>query len=125
MITGIDVGLVQDYISKYDKGEPKTIWKISVLSVHAFAFVASKISDINKSIEAMIDIVRFGLRGFDNFKDKEGKNVQFKTESHDVSSKTFDIVSDNIISIIPTDIIVELGSKILEITKLSEQEIKN
>lgn len=125
MITGIDTGLAQDYISKYDNSEPKTIWKVGVLSARAFAYVGSKISDPTKSLEGMIEIVRFGLRGIENFKDKDGKDVKFTTQSKDIYSQTFNIVSDNIISLIPVDIIIELGGKILEITKLSEQEIKN
>lgn len=125
MITGIDTGLAQDYVSKFDNSEPKTIWKIGVLSAQVFAYVGSKISDSAKSIEGMIEIVRFGLKGFENFKDKDGNDVKFTTQSKDVYSGTFHIVSDNIISFIPIDIIIELGGKILEITKLSEQVIKN
>lgn len=125
MITGIDTGLAQDYISKFDNSEPKTVWKIGVLSAHAFAYVGSKISDPTKSLDGMIEIVRFGLHGFENFKDKEGKDVKFTTQNKELHSQTFNIVSDNIISIIPVDIIIELGGKILEITKLSEQVIKN
>lgn len=125
MITGIDTGLAQDYISKFDSSEPKTIWKIGVLSAHAFAYVASKIGDSTKSIDGMIEIVKLGLRGFDNFKDKDGKDVKFSTDNKDIHSGSCQVVSDNIISLIPVDIIIELGGKILEITKLSEQVIKN
>ena len=125
MITGIDTGLAQDYISKFDTSEPKTIWKIGVLSAHAFAYVGSKISDPTKSIEGMIEIVRFGLLGFSDFKTKDGTDVKFTTQNKDIYSSSQRIVSDNIISLIPVDIIIELGGKILEITKLSEQVIKN
>jgi hypothetical protein len=125
MITGIDTGLAQDYISKFDCSEPKTIWRIGVLSAHAFAYVGSKISDPTKSLDAMIEIVRFGLLGFSNFKDKDGSDVKFITENKDIHSGSYRIVSDNIISLIPVDIVIELGGKILEITKLSEQVIKN
>ena len=125
MITGIDTSLSKDYISKFDDGEQKTIWKLGVLSAYAFAYVGSKISDPAKSLDGMIEVVRFGLLGFDNFKDAKGNNVEFITQRKDVSSRTFTIVSESIISIIPIDIIIELGGKILEMTKLSEQEIKN
>lgn len=125
MITGIDTGLAQDYISKFDGSEPKTIWRIGVLSAHAFAYVGSKISDPTKSIDGMIEIVKYGLLGFNNFKDKDGNDVKFTTQSENIHSSSCRCVSDNIINLIPVDIIIELGGKILEITKLSEQEIKN
>ena len=125
MIQGIDTSLTKDYISKYDSSEPKTVWKIGILSAHAFAYVGSKISDPTKSIDGMIEIVRFGLLGFDNFKDKDGNDVKFQTQSKDLGQHSYHLIADNIICIIPIDIIIELGGKILEMTKLSEQEIKN
>jgi len=125
MIQGIDTSLTKDYISKYDSSEPKTVWKIGILSAHAFAYVGSKISDPTKSIDGMIEIVRFGLLGFDNFKDKDGNDVKFQTQSKDLGQHSYYLIADNIICIIPIDIIIELGGKILEMTKLSEQEIKN
>jgi hypothetical protein len=124
MITGIDTGLSQDFLSKYD-AEPKTIWKIGVLSAYAFAYVGSRLSDQTKSIEGMIDVVKFGLLGFENFKDKSGKEIRFETEEKAIGSHSFRIVTDKVISAIPIDILIELGGKILEITKLTEQEIKN
>jgi hypothetical protein len=124
-IVGVDTNLSQDYISKYDKGEQKTIWKIAVLSAHAFAHIGSKITDQTKAVEGMLEVVKFGLRGFENFKDKDGKDVQFTTETKELYSRTYNLVSNNIINIIPIDIIIELGGRILEITKLTEQEIKN
>jgi hypothetical protein len=125
MITGIDTGLAQDYISKFDLLEPKTVWKIRVLSAHAFAYVSSKMADPTKSIEGIIEIVKFGLLGFDNFKSKDGADVKFTTQNKDIYSSSYRVVSDNILSLIPIDIIIELGGKIQEITKLSEQVIKN
>lgn len=125
MITGIDTRLAQDFVSKFDSGEPKTVWKIGVLSSYAFARIGSKIADQSKALEGMIEIVKFGLKGFDNLKDKDGKDVQFITEDTELHSRTSRVVSDSIMDIIPVDVIIELGGKILEITRLSEQVIKN
>jgi hypothetical protein len=124
MIPGIDTGLTQDYVSKYDSSEPKTVWKIGVLSAHAFAYVGSRLSDPTKALDGMIEVVRFGLRGFSNF-NKNGKEIQFQAQERTISSRDYQLVSDSIIEMIPVDVIIELGGKILEITKLSEQVIKN
>jgi len=125
MISGIDTSLSQDYVSKYDSGETKTIWKLGVLSAHAFSYVSSKIVDPSKSIDGMIEVVRFGLRGFDNFKDAKGNLVPFETQIKGIGSHNYDIVKDKIIEIMPIDLIIELGGKILEMTKLTDEEIKN
>ena len=125
MIIGIDTSLSKDFISRYDNSEPKTVWKIGVLSAHAFAYVGSKISDPTKSLEGMIEVVRFGLLGFDNFKDAKGNLVPFDTVSKSIGQHNYNVVTDKIIAIMPIDIIIELGGRILEMTKLTEQEIKN
>lgn len=125
MITGIDTNAAVDYISKLDNSEPKTVWKIGVLSAREFAYVSAKMLNPETSIDGLIETVRFGLLGFSNFKDKDGSDVQFTTKTKEIYSQTFAVVSDSIVSIIPIDIMLELGGKILEITKLSEQEIKN
>ncbi len=125
MIQGIDTSLSVDYISKFDQSEPKTVWKLGVLSAHAFAYVGSKISDPTQSILGMIEVVRFGLLGFDNFKDSKGVSIAFETQLKSIGQHDYQVVKDKIISIMPIDLIIELGGKILEMTKLTEQEIKN
>lgn len=116
MITGIDRNLTKDYTSKFDSSEPKTIWKLGVLSAREFASVGEKISDPAKSIDGMIEVVRYGLKGFENFSDKNGKPL---------AQESGKLVSESVLNMIPVDVIIELGGKILEMTKLTEQEIKN
>ena len=125
MIQGIDTSFSIDYVSRFDTTEPKTTWKLGVLSAHAFAYVGSKIADPTQSINGMIEVVRFGLLGFDNFKDSKGVSIAFETQPKSIGQHDYQIVKDKIISIMPIDLIIELGGKILELTKLSEQEIKN
>lgn len=125
MITGIDTSLSQDYISKYDAGEPKTIWKIGVLSAHAFAYVGQKMSDQTKSLDGLIEVVRFGLLGFENFTNAAGQPIAYKTTHKDVGNRGYNLVADEVISLMPSSIVIELGAKILEISTLSEQIIKN
>lgn len=116
MITGIDRNLTKEYTSKYDTGDPKTIWKLSVLSAREFALISEKISDQAKAIDGMIEVVRYGLKGVENFADNNGKIIALEQGK---------LVPESVLNIIPVDVIIELGGKILELTKLSEQEIKN
>ena len=125
MITGVDAGVALDFVSKYDNAEPKTIWKLSILSAYAYSRVSSKMTDAAKYLEGMIDVVRFGLSGFDNFKNKNGDIIKFDTQPYEISSQTYRVITNSIINQIPIDVIVELATKILDMTKLTEQEIKN
>jgi hypothetical protein len=98
---------------------------LGVLSSYAYAHVGSKISDPAQSLNGLIEVVRFALLGFDNFKDKQGNMVLFATQIKSIGQRNFNILKDDIANIIPIDLIIELGGKILEMTKLTEQEIKN
>ena len=122
-ITGINLTLTVDYVSKLDKSENKTIWKLGVLNSEAYAFVSEKVA--TKTLKAMLDVVRFGLKGFENFKDSDGKDIKFDSVSFPLGDYNYNIVANNIIKIIPMEVIIELGAEILKLSRLSEAEVKN
>ncbi|MDD5355942.1 MAG: hypothetical protein PHY56_05370, partial [Candidatus Omnitrophica bacterium] len=72
MISGISLSETRDYISTADTGEPKTIWKLGVLDAEVFASLGEL---ANNPLKMMLEIVRFGLRGFEGFKDSQGNDV--------------------------------------------------
>lgn len=122
MITGISTQETKDFISQYDKGEPKTIWKISAIDSEVFDLVG----DYGRNpLRMMSEAVRFGLKGFENFKDAYGNTVKFSTVSRPVGPNNYQVVADNIMKIIPPEIKTELGGEILKLSKLNEEETKN
>ncbi len=75
--------------------------------------------------EQDLEFVRFGLRGFKNFKDKKGNDIQFKTTKRKIANTEYDIVSDETLGHIPIEAITKLAKKIAEENVLSEKETKN
>ena len=70
--------------------------------------------------------VKFGMRGLDNFADPQTqKPVKFETISTSINGKNFPAVTDEIIRMMPKDLIDELAEVILSANKLTEEESKN
>ena len=122
MITGISLSETKDFISEADTGDQKTVWKLGVLDAEVFASLGEF---TNNPLKMMLEIVRFGLKGFENFKDSMGNEVKFSTISKSVGPYPYKVVSDNILKIIPSQIINEIGAEILQNSKLGEPEAKN
>lgn len=139
-IKAIDLLEVVDFTSKFDKDAPKTIWKIGTLDTR----IRKMIEDIAWEYEAdptqpgtakarasfnmgktELEFVQFGLKGFDNFTKGEGKQVYFKTEPKVVNGQTYHVVANEIVKIIPGNVIKELADKIREVNDVNEEERKN
>lgn len=140
MIKPIPVGEVMDYTLPKDKDNP-TIWKLATLdsvvksrlmakmvSVQPDPSNPSVISVTPKSGEDSLrldfEILRFGLKGFSNFK-LNGKDVPFETEELTLGGKTYKVVSDKTLGYIPREVIGQLSNKVFGSSEVSEQEEKN
>ena len=110
MISGIDLNAVVDYTCKIDKENP-TVWKIGCLPSSVMAKLASETNKDMDYMKQMLVLVRKGVKGWDNF------NIEYKTDD--------DGILQDILDRIPLNVIVELGTKILEVNKLSVDETKN
>jgi len=134
MVDPLVIGLTKEYITKNDKDSKNpTIWIIgSFDSFTQSKLVASFIDiSIDKEGKAILDknkqaehpdfmIVRYGLKGFKNF----GK-IEFKTSKIKLFEQDFDIVSDEVLKIIPLDIIHELAGVIWSGNRVDEELRKN
>ena len=120
-IKGISLGETKEFYSQYDKDEPKTKWIIGALDSEVFDLLGED----KNPLRLMSDAVRFGLKGFENFKDGNGNEVKFNTVSRAVGPYNYKVVADNIMKIIPPQVKTELGMEILKISRLNEDEAKN
>ncbi len=111
MISGVDLGEIVEYTCKSDKENP-TKWKLGIISSRWM----SRLSVV-EATERMIEVVRFGLKGWENFKIKD-KDIVYATDNDGGISLT-------LIDIIPLTTIIELGTEILKLQKLTPSEIKN
>jgi len=121
-IKGISLSETKDFVSEFDKDEPKTTWKLGALDTDIFDLLGDQ--DRNP-LKMMSEAVRFGLKGFENFKSADGNEVKFDTVSRAVGGRNYKVLADNILRIIPPSVKNELGAEILKMSKLSGEEIKN
>lgn len=138
-ILGISTFENQEYISEKDpaktKEEGATVFILGSLDVD----IKAKLTDRSFSMEVgsgdqkinsqnntvALDAVRFGLRGWENFKDKDGKAIPFKSEETLIGGRMYSVVSQKTLNSLPIDLIVELGNKIMRVNTVSEQVEKN
>lgn len=139
-IKALDLTETIDFTSSFDKDEPKTIWKLGVLDTR----IRKQLEDISWEYEAdptqpanararasfnlgksEIEFVIFGLKGFENFAKPDGKPMYYKTEQKVINGKVYHVTADEIIKVIPGDIIHELAEKIKEINSVGDAERKN
>lgn len=122
MIPGINLMETLSFTSKYDITEPKTVWRYGIIDSEALPVV---LESGGGTLSQMTELVRFGLRGFENFRDNSGKEIAFATEQVVLRGRVFQVLASSVLRQIPRQVILELGVKILELGKLTEPEIKN
>ena len=141
-VKGISIHETVDFVSKYDPDkENPTLWEIGILD----SLTKSKIEDMSTVFEvdgsapdsakakttlnlndANIDTVRFGLKGFKNFPDPQtGKDIEFKRDIIVRFGKQHHVVSNEVLRVIPIEILNELAGEIAKRSKLSPKEEKN
>lgn len=72
-----------------------------------------------------LDIVRYGLRGWRNFKDKNNHDIEFKTVIRQNNGITYNVVADECINRLPQWLITELANAIVELNSLTKEQEKN
>lgn len=136
-ITAIDINETRDYICEVDRiGEAQpAIWKLGVLD----ALTRAKVEKQDVSWNPMndeakittnfsgreVEYVRYGLRGFLNFLDKEGKEIPFKTTTIGTVGRGYQVVADDTLRRIPIAVIKELAREISKDNTLTDSERKN
>lgn len=124
MIKGINQLETKKFVSTKDTDAEKTTWEIAPLSNRVLSRVTALCAD-KDSLDGIIEAVSFGLKGFEKFKKRDGSDIQFVEKQRVINGKTFNVVEESILELIPFEILCELGSEILKISKMSEEEEKN
>ncbi len=141
MLTGINIYETKPYHSKLDldKDNP-SIFHVGSLDSYLRAYIEDQTTsfefssknpkdpakaNINASKRNLL-VVRFGLKGLDNFLDpRDKKPVKFDTISVAVIGKNYTAASEEILSMLPKALIDELAEVILAENTLNEEETKN
>lgn len=139
MLRPLNIGEVVEYSLKEDKKDP-TIFILAIVDslvhsqlmdlgmVYRYNPDAPKDSVAETRMEIgkqEIEFVRFGLKGFKNFKDKDGNDIPFKTVKNTVGNTDYQVASDETLKYIPRPAIAELAKEIDNLNKISVAERKN
>lgn len=137
-IQGISKSEIERYISEFDKARTEedgaTIWLLGVLDADIRARIGDKALVMEQGADGArmflnqgtrnLEAVRFGLKGWVNFKDDD-EEVEYETIKRFVNSKPYDIVNDEGISHIPGHVLNEIGQRILVKNTMDEELRKN
>lgn len=140
MLIALDLSTVRNFTSKYDTGQSKTIFKIGVVD----SITRAKIEDdeyeftVNKTFSIQdggmiinrrqrnLQVVRHGLKGWENFKDASGSDVPFQTAPLAGSEGTpRTIVSESSLKLLDPRLIDELADEISRANVMTKEEEKN
>jgi hypothetical protein len=138
MVIAFDSTSVHDYSLKSDTDEVKTVFKIGTLDTPLRLYISDKVAkysygkegdkaEVEYNVNQMnLEAVRFGLRGWENFKDKAGQDVIFSTVSTAVPKLgNREGLSDFVLKKFHPDWITELGEEILRRNSISKEAEKN
>ena len=77
-----------------------------------------------KMSEANLEAVRFGLRGWENFRDDRGNDVPFTTTDRIVLGKRYVAVADECLAVLGQDLVRELANAIRRINEVTPDDAK-
>lgn len=76
---------------------------------------------VNRTASRDFEVCRFGLKGFENFKDDKGNDIKFSTVDRALFNKIYKVVDDAVLNKIPGSVIAELSSRIIELNTQTEE----
>lgn len=141
-IVGIALAATREFESKYDsaKGKPEATRftlgtldsrvygmlkdKATSLSVDATSQATDVTTNINANEVGFLTVC-FGLKGWENFNDAEGKPIKFKTIPRSLGGSSYKIADPALVGLIPEAVIGELADEIRKDNELSEADAKN
>ena len=129
MVIAVEPGEVFDYIVKADRDKEEseqTIFRLKVLDNKTQIKIQDSGSVMNvhtgdmriKAGNKTDLILKAGLTGVDNLKNRKGEIIDFMTDKNN-------IVSDDFLGMLPPKVKSELANEITEMQSLQEDELKN
>lgn len=98
--------------------------KATSLPVSAFTNPEGAMASLNMN-QTNFEVVVFGLRGWNNFLDDNGNQVQFRTVNTNLGGKLYLTADPDQVALLPDEAISELASKIMDFNAPTEEERKN
>ncbi len=140
-LVGLTKAATVKYESQYDPqrgNEGATVFQLGTLDCFVAAYLqdnmaeftpdlsdASGVRTVTKINQSRIDVVRFGLKGWENFKDQDGNDIAFRTVKKSLMGREYQVVPDELLAMLDPKVVTELAIKIRRANTVSEEEEKN
>lgn len=140
-LTGVNFAEEREYISPKDPDkENPTKFKLGLLDPFVRSYIEEQTTRMElgsggpdapagvgfSQIKNDILTVRLGLVGIENYLHPEtGKPVEFRSTSRNIGRKMYTMVSEQVVSLMPTDLLHELAEEIRRDNRMTEEESKN
>ena len=137
MLVAVDVNATREYTLEKDRGENPTVFEIGVLDGILGPYLLDKHTTSTrmrggeqgiemKAGSYMLDIVRHGLRGWRNFHDAAGKEIEFKRVQVSVAGVGVRWVADErCLAMLESEWLTELANEIKGDNTVTELDEKN
>lgn len=141
-IVGLSLEATREYQSKFDPdvGTPQASrFTISTLDSR----VAGKLKDMGTTMHIdptrpdddvatsvnMEDVnfqtVQFGVSAWENVVDDKGQPIEYKTVGRRLAGKSYKIIHEDVLSLLPLSVINELAEEVRKVNELEEDAAKN
>lgn len=141
-IKALNLAKTKDHELSFDPAigtEDATKFKIGALDARIFAVIKDKATALPVSAftnpegamaalnmnQTNFEIVVYGLRGWTNFQDDEGKDVPFKTTTAVLGTKQYLTADPELVRLLPEEAIAELANEIMDMNAFTETDRKN
>lgn len=128
------LSLVEDeaFYSSFDDSpeDQKTKWTVGAIDLlvrssiqdNAISWVQAEggMQMVNKTASRDFEICRFGLKGFENFKDDKDVEIKFVQIDRALNGKLYKNVDDAVLNKIPGPVINELAARIIELNTATD-----
>lgn len=135
----INLTKTKTYESELDEAkgtDDSTKFLLGAIDTRTMSYIVDSNMDVTENDDGKIlnkfnqltvayNLVKFGLKGFTNYQDSEGADVPYKQESINYGGKSYKVVTEAILSSMPTTLIMELAGQINDINTVSEDDSKN
>ena len=142
MIRALSLAAERPYQSKFDPdrgSEAATTFKLGTLDASVMGMIRDSgtkftvaTADQNDAVDTTVNrytmyflACQFGLRGWDNLADNEGKPVPFRQAKRTLGGKSYTVVERDSLNRLPSDVIAELGQEIMRDNELDEAQAGN
>jgi len=139
-LVGMNLSGVRQYVSKDDPARDQddyptadaTVFELGSLDVFLMSWVYDRAMSLGDNGQMALntnatnlDAVRFGLKGWRNFRDEQGNDIPFKTKQQAVNGKTYTVVADESLQYLSIALVRELAAEIKQVNQVTKEEAKN